>query len=250
MNNHIKSILLILLCSLCSLSLSAQSKSKADTAYAAEQYETALNIYKQLAEQGPSVEVYYNLGNCYYRLDDIAHAILWYERAQLLSPGDDDVRFNLRLARTKTADKIIPEEELFFVRWYYSLLNTMSASGWARTGIVLFVLVLLAFGMYFFGMNLALRKAGFYGGVALLVLVLATNLMAWHQSARQNNHDRGIFVESSAPVKSTPSDNGTDLFVIHAGTAMQIVDSMKDWYQVRLSDGKEGWLPASVIELI
>lgn len=256
MTRYITSLFLLFFFALSSVAASAPDsvmtdKAKADKAYAAEQYEQAAHIYQQLAQRGESLEVYYNLGNCYYRLDDIAHAILWYERALLLSPGDSDVRFNLRLARTKTVDKILPEEELFFVRWYHTLLNVTSASGWARTGIVFFVLTLLAFAAYFLASSLRFRKMGFYGGVVLLLVVLASNLMAWHQNVRQQHRDRAILVYQSAAVKSTPSENGTDILLLHSGTSMQIIDaSMDGWRQIRLSDGKEGWIPESAIEVI
>ena len=244
-------ILILFFGFLVSVSAVAQDKNKADVAYAAEQYEVAAKIYEQLAKQGESAEVFYNLGNCYYRMDDIAHAILWYERALILSPGDSDIRFNLRLARTKTIDKILPEEELFFVQWYHSLLNVTSASGWARVGIALFVLTLIAFGIYLFVPALRLRKLGFYSSIILFILVVVVNLMAWHQDSRQSVRDRAIFVDQASPVKSTPSENGTDLFLLHSGTSLQIIDdSMKDWLQIRLSDGKEGWVPASSVEVI
>lgn len=229
----------------------AQSKATADEAYSKERYNDALHIYQSLVKQGESAEVYYNLANCYYRLDSIAQAILWYERALVLEPGDNDIRFNLRLARTKTIDKIIPEEELFFVRWFRSLLNMFSVSGWQTISILLFVLSLISFGCYFLCSGLMFRKLGFYGGFVFLLLVVASNIMAWQQQQRQHVHNRTILMEQAVTVKSTPSENGTDLFLLHNGTSMQIIDdSMPEWYQIKLSDGKEGWISSKSVELI
>ena len=96
----------------------AVTKAQADSAYQQEHYQQAAQIYEQLLKRGESADLYYNLGNAYYRMDDITHAVLAYERALLLSPGDADVRFNLQMARSKTIDKIVPESEMFFVTWY------------------------------------------------------------------------------------------------------------------------------------
>lgn len=237
--------------SLSTLPAFSQSKAAADEAYAKERFHDALSIYQQLLPKGESADVYYNLANCYYRLDSIAPAILWYERALMLSPGDGDIRFNLRLARSKTIDKILPEEELFFVRWYRSLLNTMSVGGWQILTLCLFAAMLVAFGCFFLSDAVRLRKLGFYGGFALLLLVLMGNVMVWQQKQNLREHTRAILMQQAVTVKSTPSDNGTDLFLLHSGTSMQILDnSMPEWYQIRLSDGKEGWIPAKTVEVI
>ncbi len=245
-------IRLFLLCTVLVPSPSmAQNKATADAAYAKENYLDALRIYQQLTTEGESPELYYNMANCYYRLDSIAPAILWYERAFLLEPADNDIRFNLRLARTKTVDKVIPEEELFFVRWYRTLLNSMSVVAWQTVSLLLFAFALVAIACYFLCQSLHLRKAGFYGAILLLLLVVIGNVMAWQQQQRRHVHDRAILMEQAVTLKSTPSDSGTDLFLLHSGTAMEIIDDgMPEWYQVRLSDGKEGWLPAKTVELI
>lgn len=246
-----KSIVIFLLSILMPLSAFSLTKTDGDNFYTSEQYEDALRAYLEVAKGGESAELFYNMGNTYYRMDSIPRAILWYERALILSPGDQDIRANLRLARTKTIDKIIPEEELFFVQWYYSLLNMMSASGWARAGVIFFILALVTFGVFLFFRSINVRKAGFYGALIFVILVVVTNLMSWHQYSRQNNRYRAILMEQVVNVKSTPSDTGTDLFVLHAGTSMQIIDeSMVGWLQIRLSDGKVGWLPSKTVEVI
>lgn len=227
------------------------TKELADKAYAEEHYDEAASLYLELTKKGESADVFYNLGNCYYRLDDIGNAILWYERAFMLSPGDGDIRFNLQLARTKTIDKIVPEEEIFFVRWYHSLLNTMSVNGWVWTGIFLFIAALAGLLLYFFAQSIVLRKLGFYGAVVLMLFVVLSNIFAFQQHGRSLHHDRAIVLQGSSIVKSTPAQGGTDLFLLHAGTTMQILDNtMKDWYQIRLSDGKEGWISAHDVETI
>ena len=144
-----KKLLLIFACMLTIVSAAAQTKAEADSAYVQEDYEKAISIYNQLLETGVSAPVYYNLGNAYYRKGDMAHAILAYERAYLLDPGDADIRFNLQLARTKTVDKITPESEMFFITWFRQLIDLCSADQWGRAVVVCFAL----FGRFWSGFD-------------------------------------------------------------------------------------------------
>lgn len=250
-----RSIFLFLIWLSVSLSLQAvnvgQLKQQADKAYSQEHYEQARDLYLQISQEGDDAAVYYNLGNCYFRLDDIAHAILWYERAQLLDPSDEDVRSNLAFAQTKTIDKIVPEQDIFFVRWYYSLLNSCSSTGWTIRGIIAFALMLGCLLVYIFSTTLSLRKLGFFAAVFLFFAVVLTNIFAWHLDRLQKIRDRAVITDASVTVKSTPSETGKDLLLLHAGTTMQIIDStMSTWIQIRLSNGKEGWIPVKSVEKI
>ena len=158
----------------CTLSF-AITKDNADTAYKQGKYQQAIIDYQELLKEGVAPELYYNLGNAYYRSDNLAQAILAYERAAQLSPGNSDIRFNLQFARAKTIDKIVPDNEMFFVTWYKRLVNFTSVDNWARTGIVAVVLALLLMLAYLFGPQLMVRKIGFYGsGVALLLFIVTT----------------------------------------------------------------------------
>ena len=229
----------------------AVTKAEADSAYVQERYQQAAKDYEALLKQGVSAELYYNLGNCYYRMDQITMAVLNYERALLLSPGDKDIRFNLQMARSKTIDKITPESEMFFVTWYRSLVNVQSVDIWARTALIaLFVAIALAL-LYLFANPVWLRKVGFFGGSLLLLVFLISNLFAWQQKRNLTHRSGAIIIKSAVNVKSTPSKNGTDLFILHEGTKVTITDAtMKEWKQIRVDDGKEGWLETSEIEVI
>ena len=230
---------------------SAVTKAEADSAYVRGQYQQAISDYESLLKQGTSAELYYNLGNAYYRTENIPQAILNYERALLLSPGDRDIRFNLQIARSKTFDKIVPESEMFFITWYRAMVNMMSVDGWARTSLFALGLTIILLLVYLFADRLWLRKAGFFGGVALLMIFGMSNLFAWQQKQDLINRKGAIIFAPSVTVKSTPAANGTDLFVLHEGTKVVIIDgSMKDWKEVRLADGKEGWIESKQIRII
>ena len=225
---------------------SAATKAQADSAYAQGHFQQAIADYEALLKQGASADLYYNLGNAYYRSENITQAVLNYERALLLSPGDRDIRFNLQLA-----DKIVPESEMFFVTWYHSLVNLMSVDGWARTAIISLALVIVLSLVYLFSQPVWLRKIGFFGGITLLVVFIFANVFA-HQQKQSLVHRKGAIVMSpSVTVKSTPAANGTDLFILHEGTKVIITDgSMREWKEIRLADGKEGWIESKKIELI
>ena len=227
------------------------SKVEADSAYVHGNFQQAIKDYESLLKQGASAELYYNLGNAYYRTENITRAVLNYERALLLSPGDADIRFNLQIARSKTIDKIVPESEMFFVTWYRSLVNIMSVDGWGRMALVSLALVIVLFLVYLFSARVWMQKLGFFGGGALLLVFVLSNIFAWQQSQNLLHRKGAIIIAPSVAVKSTPAQNGTDLFILHEGTKVVITDgSMKDWREIRLADGKKGWLESKKIELI
>ena len=246
-----KPLTAVLLLLLVPLAAQAVTKAEADSAYVQERYQQAAKDYEALLKQGVSADLYYNLGNCYYRMDQMTQAVLNYERALLLSPGDEDIRFNLQMARSKTIDKITPESEMFFVTWYRSLVNVMSVDGWARTALVALIIAIVLALFYLFSDRIWLRKIGFFGGILLLLVFLTSNLFAWQQKRNLTQRTGAIVIKSAVNVKSTPSKNGTDLYILHEGTKVTVTDAtMREWRKIRVADGKEGWLEVSEIEVI
>ncbi len=229
----------------------AVTKADADSAYVQERYQQAAKDYEALLKTGVSAELYYNLGNCYYRMDQMTQAVLNYERALLLSPGDEDIRFNLQMARSKTIDKITPESEMFFVTWYRSLVSLQSVDAWAKTALVALVGAIILALLYLFANRIWLRKVGFFGGILLIVLFFAANLFAWQQKRGLVHRTGAIIIKAAVNVKSTPSQSSTDLFILHEGTKVTITDAtMHDWREVRIADGREGWVETKEIEVI
>lgn len=229
----------------------AVTKNNADTEYQKGNYQQAIRDYEEILKNGESAEIYFNLGNAYYRTDNITKAVLNYERARLLSPGDDDINFNLQFARSKTIDKITPESEMFFVTWYKSLVNFTSVDNWAKTGILCIVMALLLVLLYLFGPQLMLRKIGFFGGLAFFVIFLLSNLFAFQQKQALDNRTGAIIISPSVNIKKTPAKNSADQFVLHEGTRVDIIDKgMTDWRCIRVGDGREGWIETKAIEEI
>lgn len=248
---RVKETAVIALLLLIPLSASAVTKERADSAYAQEHYQQAIADYEALLKSGVSADLYYNLGNAYYRTDNITKAILNYERALLLSPGDDDIRFNLQMARSKTIDKITPQSEMFFVTWYHSLVNLMSVDAWARTALFTLAIAIVLVLLYLFSDRMWLRKFGFFGALALVIVFLLSNLFAFQQKHKLTHRTGAIVITSAAAVKSTPSKNGTDLFILHEGTCVTMTDqSMREWKEIRMVDGRKGWIETRQIETI
>lgn len=242
-------VLMILM--LMPLSANAVTKQNADDEYAKGNYQQAIKDYQEILKTGVSSEIYYNLGNAYYRTDNITQALLAYERALQLSPGDNDIRFNLQYARSKTIDKITPETEMFFVTWYNSLVNFTSVDRWANTAIVSIVMALLLILVFLFAPQMWARKSGFYGSAVFLLLFAFANLFAFQQKHELETKQGAIVIAPTVNVKKTPAASGTDVFVIHEGTRVDITDrGMKQWRGINLADGREGWLKTSQIEEI
>lgn len=233
------------------LSSHALTKADADSSYVRGEYQQAIKEYESLLKNGASADLYYNLGNAYYRTENITKAVLNYERALLLSPSDRDIRFNLQMARSKTIDKITPEQEMFFITWYRSLVNLASVDGWARTALWALALAIVLALLYLFSDRIWLRKVGFFGALFLIAIFVFSNIFAHQQKELLVNRKGAIVTASSVTVKSTPDKKGTDLFILHEGTKVTITDSsMREWKGVRLADGKEGWIETKQIELI
>ena len=247
----VKSASVLLLLLLLPLTATAVTKAEADSAYAQGRYQQAIRDYESLLKQGVSTALYYNLGNAYYRMDDMPRAVLNYERALLLSPGDPDVRFNLQMARSKTIDKITPESEMFFVTWYHVLVNFTSVDGWARIALCALAVAIVLALLYLFASPVWMRKLGFFGALFMLLLFVVANLFAYVQKESFVRRSGAIIMAPAVTVKSTPASQGTDLFILHEGTRVEITDgTMRQWKRIRLADGKEGWIETSQMEII
>ena len=228
------------------------SKEAADSAYAAEDYARAASLYAALiAANGESPEIYFNLGNAYYRQDSLARAILYYERSLLLNPADADTRFNLELARAKTVDKVVPQTEFFFVSAMRTLLLALGPRAWTWCGWLAFALMLLLAAVYLFVPRVGMQKAAFAGAVVSMLVCVMANVAAFTQRSQLRNRTGAVVMTPSALVKSTPSRGGTDLFILHEGTHVDITDNtMRQWVEIRMADGKTGWMERSSIEVI
>jgi tetratricopeptide (TPR) repeat protein len=223
---------------------------KANEAYKEGAYDSAKSLYAEIAQNGMvSVALYYNLGNSYYKLGNHPAAILYYERALKLDPTDEDVQYNLEVANALITDQIEPLEEMFITSWWNGLIRLFSPSGWGAAFLMLLCLGLALLTLFFTARSKRIKQLGLLGGLSLLGL--STVSLALAQSAHvQLAKQEAIVFQASVRVKSEPSSQGSDQFVIHQGLKIEIVEKDGDWLRIRLSDGNSGWLPSQSIERI
>lgn len=214
-------------------------------------FQKAIELYNEvLADDVESASVYYNLGNCYYKMGEISRSILNYERALLLKPGDKDAKYNLKLAQQATVDNINVLPELFLVRWYNAFVTALTADQWAYVSVALFIAFLVMAALFFHATTISMKKSWFTIGVILLIVSIMTIFFASKQYHRMTNRDSGIVMTPSVVVRGAPDNSGTELFVIHEGLKVQVIGSLGDWYNVRLADGNEGWITKADLEKI
>lgn len=231
---------------------------QANDAYGNEHYNKALELYLKVEKtQGTSSDLCYNIANTYYRLKDTPHAILYYERALILDPGNSDARFNLGFCREKAA---ISEEsgDTYFTSRLAAVVSALSSNTWACLGVVSFLLFILALATYIVAENVTLRKVGFFGGIVLLVLSVVANVCAFYVHGKAVNRNSAIVTGEGPVTVSTaprvPKDKSEVAFEIKEGYKVEITDSVVSqgtkWLDIETSDLKRGWINAKEIERI
>lgn len=206
---------------------------------------------KTQKEQGKvSPELFYNLGNAYFRVNEVPQALLNYERSLLYNPGDRDVRHNIEYAQTKIEDKILTADNFFLQIWFDGIQNQTTANNWAKWAIAFFVLFIAALFTFFFSSKLNFKKAGFYTAIVCLVLVIFTNIFAYRQKSKIENRNTAIIMAGSAPVASAPNTTSKELFILHAGTKVVINKVDGNWYEIEIANGSIGWIQKEKLEII
>ena len=221
-------------------------------AYTAGDYASAVQDWEEVRATGlMSKELYYNLGNAYFKTGEIAPAILWYERALRLDPSDADVRYNLEFARSQTQDRIEEVPEIFFEAWGHSMCYLLPSNTWAVLSIVFLAATVVLALLFLLGSTRGRRRLGFFAGiVTLLLALLGWDFAQWQRTeARQQN--RAIVMRPVSSVKSSPSaDTAKDLFILHEGTSVKVLDTVSGYTNIEIADGRQGWLPSKDIEII
>ena len=230
----------------------APSKELGDSAYSQGDYEKAVEIYEAvLSGEGHSMEMYYNLGNAYFRNNMIGKAILNYERALRLDPTDADVKANLEYAFSKTKDEVAENYEIFLVSWMNAVVNMLGIDAWAIAGAVSFIILLLAVFVFLFNARGKVRKTMLVFAVLSLFVTIFANSSALNLYSKMKDSTQAIVMREEVSLKSTPDNSGTVLVKIHEGRKVTIVDdTMNEWKEIELEDGTVGWLQAAVIERI
>jgi tetratricopeptide (TPR) repeat protein len=221
------------------------------TYFSAGTYNEALQAWTEVYNTGyRSASLCYNIGNVNFKLNNIPQAILFYERAYLLKPADEDINYNLQIARTLIVDRFQEIPELFFVRWYDFISLFLSSNMWARISIISFVLSLLFLSLYIYSSKYRPKVMGFWFAVSLFVITIGSFVFSARNKYLVYDSHKAIITTPVISGKSSPDNSGTDLFVLHEGTKVSVEDEVGDWLEIRLSDGNKGWIPLNSLNII
>lgn len=221
-------------------------------AYSQGNWQDAIDAWTAILSDGVEApQLYYNLGCASFKSTDYAHAVIYFRKALKLDPSYKDAQVNLEFTTLFLQDKIEEVPEFFLASWMHSLRNTLGSNAWAWIFIILFAGMLCMAVLFAVASSVRARKTGFFLGIAMCVLCVSS--LAFSLSARKAavSSDQAVIMNSVCVVRSAPDSNtGTDLFVLHEGTCVRILDTVGSWYSISLSDGRQGWLDASLVEII
>lgn len=229
----------------------SQMWEQANAAYNNGDYASAMTQYEAIQAEGlHSAALYYNMANAYFKMDELAEAILYYNRALRLAPADEDIRHNLEYAEQMTRDSIEEIPEFILTTWVRAVRGALSSTAWCILSLVLLVVSLSMMLVYLLAQRLSLRKTGFYVMVVAGVLFLLTTIFAWSEGRMDVEHREAVIMNSAVSIKSSPDRAATELFVLHEGTKVVIGETISGWAEVRIADGRKGWIEESRIERI
>jgi tetratricopeptide (TPR) repeat protein len=228
-----------------------QLAAKAAKAYNNRHYSEAIGQYVKIIDGGyESYELYYNLGNAYFRNNETAEAILYYEKALKLAPNNEDIKHNIEVVNSKLNDKVEMVPELFYKRWWKMLLNMLDIDMLAVVNIILLTLSLISIAIYIAVSSIFIRKISFWAGISLMLLFSVGVLAASQRNHYLTNQHEAIVFMPTVNIKSSPDENSKDIFVLHEGTKVKLLDIVAEWQEIRIANGSVGWIKTSDIRKI
>ena len=224
---------------------------KANTLYNEGKYAEAIDTYNAILDtENHSSDLYYNLANAHYKLNNIAPSIYFYEKALQLAPTDDDIKNNLSFAQNMTIDAIDVIPEAGLSRLLKSVTNTMSFDNWAKTAIGLVFCFVVLFLIYYFAYSTLNKRLTFIGSLVSLVLLCISLAFAFHKYNLDRKDNPAIVFAQESKVKNDPNPRSEESFRLHEGTKVQVLESYNDWKKIKLSDGKMGWVNSEDIKML
>lgn len=224
---------------------------QANSRYEEGAYEEALVIYQEVIERGmESALLYYNMGNAAYRSNSIGYAVLYYEKALKLDPTMDNAEHNLEFVSRYRPDKFEEVPRFFLGEWINGFVHTLPEQTWSILAMLFFVLLLAGFLVFLFSGHLAVRKTGFIAALTGLFFFVISFTSALSRHSEIVTPDEGVILAPSVVVRSSPSETGTELFILHEGTKIEVNEEVSDWQNIRVIDGREGWIGAGDFETI
>ena len=228
-----------------------QLAEQAAKAYNTKQYQESIKIYTKIIAGGyESYALYYNLGNAYFRNSENTEAIYYYEKALKLAPNNEDLKHNIEVANSKLIDKVEKVPELFYKRWWKEIIFLFDIDTLATLNILLITVALLLIALYIVFSNVLLRKIFFWTGFSLLLLFGIGVVAASQRNHYLNEQHEAIVFTPTVNIKSSPDENSKDIFVLHEGTKVVLMDIVADWQEIRIANGSIGWIKVSDLKKI
>ena len=225
--------------------------SSANEKYATGDFNGALADYKDIESLGyTSDALFYNIGNCYFKINDIAHSILYYERALRLNPSGKDIKYNLALAKEYTLDKIEEVPEFILTTWMRDINYTFSSDVWSYISVIFFIVAAILLLIFRYGPTPATRKLSFFLAMFLILFGGMFSLFAWNQRNAYHKDNAAVVMLPVSSVRNSPDGSGAPLFILHEGTKVELIESLGNWQRIELSDGRQGWIFGNDIEII
>jgi tetratricopeptide (TPR) repeat protein len=224
---------------------------KANRSYMKEHFKDAALKYQDIIQEGfVSSNVYYNLGNCYFRMKDYGKAILFFERAKRLDPSNESINLNLKIANLKIVDKIKPLPEFFIFSIIKKLAIGQSADTYSYIGVSFIWIGLLLVVALFMNNKISIKKLAFAGAIVCLIMVVSSFYLAHESNKYLKKTNEGIVLAPSVYVKSSPDTESLDAFILHEGTKFTILDNLSSWTKIKIANGNIGWIDKSVFQKI
>ena len=248
-----RAITILLFCCMSAFGLSQNSQifEEANTLYNDGKYAEAIDKYKSILDSDMhSAELYFNLGNANYKLNNIAPSIYYYEKALQLQPNDEDIKNNLAFAQNMTIDEIDTVPIVGFSRIANNFVRTFNVDTWAKIavgGVILFVLLFL---MYHFSYATSKKRIAFVVSIISLFIACFSVAMAFQKNTLDKRDNPAIVFAQESKIKSDPNPTSEEVFRLHEGTKVQVLETYDDWMKIQLSDNSTGWIPAVDIKLL
>jgi len=224
---------------------------RATEAYNAGDYQKAIDNYLEILEDGQhSAELYYNLGNTYYKLNQIAPSIYYYEKALLLKPNDAEITNNLAYAQNMTLDAIDTMPETGLSKIYQNVVGFLSFDQWAYVGVVFMVLFVLLYIAFYYFRYSSRKRIAFITSIITLLICIVSVVFAFLQYNKFKADGPAIVFANESSVKSEPNKRSQEAFALHEGTKVNVLDELNDWKKIRIADGTTGWIPSEDIKLL
>ncbi len=221
---------------------------KANELYNQNAYDSAAVVYESIINKGySSPELYYNLGNTYYKTRNYPMAIYYYEKSLKLDPNNEDTKHNIEIAKMFISDKIEPVPEIFIKTWWNNLSNSFSLNTWSIITLIVSGFLLLSIFFFMTARTRTLKKSMFFSSIILILLTICIFSIATKKYNYLRSNNEGIIISPTITVKSSPSSSSVDLFVLHEGSKVKILDNAGEWEKIKIANGSIGWLPSTTI---